>query len=190
MPILGITASSILKIPPSSYESISSITAAGGESSITLSSIPGTYKSLQIRFRAKDTYTGGTPQFSSASIQFNGVAGTNYADHSIVGTGSTVYTTSTTSTAAIGTVYGAVYGPATSTFGVGIIDILDYASTTKYKTVIGLNGGNYPGGDASFNVTLGSGLFMSTSAITSIRFPAVVTSFAAGSTFSLYGIKG
>ena len=190
MPILGIIASQNYTRITSSYESIQTYTATGGESTITLGSIPTTYTHLQIRFMSRDSYTGGSAEFANASIQFNSTAGTSYADHYLKGDGTSATAGGTTSTAAIGTVYGSTYGPTTSTFATGIIDILDYASTSKYKTVKGFTGANFNNTSTDFGVILGSGLFMSTSAITSIKFFPVVSGFSAGSTFALYGIKG
>ncbi len=179
-------------VPPitGSYESIASYTATGGESNITFSSFPSTYASLQIRYIAKDSYTSGTAAFSLASLQFNATGGTSYADHYLKGDGSSATVGGTSSTAAIATVYGSTYGPTTSTFATGIIDILDYASTSKYKTVRGFTGANFNNTSTDFGVILGSGLFMSTSAITSIKFLPAVSGFGAGTTFALYGIKG
>ena len=173
-----------------SFESIATLTASGGEANLTFNSIPSTYKHLQIRYIAKDAYTSGSALFSLASMQLNATGGTSYADHYLTGDGTSVNVGGNVSTAAIGTVYGSTYGPATNTYAAGIINIHDYASSTKNKTVRGMTGANFNNTDTAFGITLGSGLFMSTSAITSIKFLPAVTSFGAGSTFSLYGIKG
>jgi hypothetical protein len=73
-------------------------------------------------------------------------------------------------------------------FGTFIIDILDYANTSKYKTQRGLGGADLNGsGYISFN----SGNWRNTNAITSISLtPLYGSQFAQYSSFALYGIKG
>jgi hypothetical protein len=179
-------------VPPitGSYESIQTYTATGVESNITFSSIVGTYKHLQLRTLVKDAYILGSATSSLCSIQFNATGGTSYSDHYLKGDGSSATAGGTASTAAIATVFSSTYGPTTSTFAVSIIDIIDYASTTKYKTVRGVTGANFNTTGTDFQIVLGSGLFMSTSAITSIKLLPAISAFGAGSTFALYGIKG
>lgn len=191
MRILGVTASSILKVT-SSYESIQSYTATGGETAINFNSIPGTYVSLQIRGIAKDSYTTGTGEATDTTLTFNSDTGANYNYHQLKGDGTSATAPAPGSppTSNMAAVITTVYGSATSIFGVSIVDIHDYASTTKYKTVRGFSGGDLNSGTTKSNLRLGSGLWMSTSAITSIQIQAAIVGFAAGSTFALYGIKG
>jgi hypothetical protein len=75
-----------------------------------------------------------------------------------------------------------------SSFGAGVIDILDPFSTTKNKTLRGLGG--ITSSEAT-NIALRSGSWASTSAVTSITcLPFSADNWVAGSRFSLYGIKG
>jgi hypothetical protein len=53
-----------------------------------------------------------------------------------------------------------------------------------------LSGGNLNVTTDKSNVYLGSGIFLSTAAITEIRITAPVSGFAVGTTFALYGIRG
>ncbi len=188
--VLG-TLSSGVAAATGSYESIQSYTATGGETSINFNSIPSTYVSLQIRGIAKDSYTSGTGEATDTTLTFNNDTAQNYRNHQLRGNG-----TSATASAPANATYSMaaliteIYGTATNMFGVSIVDIHDYASTTKYKTVRGFSGGDLNSGTTTSNVRLGSGLWMSTSAITSIQIQAAVSGFAAGSTFALYGIKG
>jgi hypothetical protein len=74
-------------------------------------------------------------------------------------------------------------------FQPSIFSILDYTSTTKNKTIRGMLAQEYngPGG----NITLISGAFYNTDAITQIDIiPNTSAFFAANSQFALYGIKG
>jgi hypothetical protein len=160
----------------SSYESIATVTASGGETSFTFSSIPSTYKSLQIRginSNASDPVT---------LMRFNGDTGTNYAWHVLYGNGS--------AGAASGVSGNAMYFVYTSStagiFGSTVTDIIDYASTSKYKTLRALSGNDRNGaGDMTFY----SGLWQSTSAISSITILPASGNFRQYSTFALYGIK-
>ena len=83
--VLG-SLSSGVAASTTSYESIASYAPSSG-SSVTFSSIPSTYKHLQIRWMA---YSGVGVNLS---LQFNGDTGNNYADHWISGDGSTASAT-------------------------------------------------------------------------------------------------
>jgi len=190
-PILGIIASQdYVRIPPSSYESIATFTAAGGETSLTFSSIPATYASLQIRGISRDTAAFNYNQ--ELGVRFNSDTGSNYAWHRLIGSSAgSVSANGSASATSIATYYSGCCDNATaSVYGANIFDIHDYASTTKYKTVRYFSGVDTNTSSAEFGVTLGSGLWQSTSAVTSINIRSLYTAFKAGSTFALYGIKG
>jgi hypothetical protein len=168
-----------------SYQSINTVTAAGGETSLSLSSIPSTFTHLQIRGIARDTFTGTNVR--SLLMRFNSDTGTNYARHQLYGNGSaaTVGGADTTTFMNLWACAPAD-GMTASTYGAFLLDVLDYASTTKYKTMRGFTGADVNG---TGSVNLVSGLWMSTSALTSLTFIAEATAFKAGTTFALYGIK-
>jgi hypothetical protein len=183
MPILGVIASSYYNNPvavdngamfPLGMVQVGS----GGSSTISFTSIPSTYKHLQLRVMLFSTDVD--------LIRFNGDTGSNYAFHGLRGGGSSAsaYGNASTSSIQLGTnvpssaIYPQIY----------ILDILDYASTTKYKTIrnlLGFDTNNTSTGQIEFS----SGLWMNTSAITSLVF-----SNGAGhnqySSYALYGIKG
>jgi hypothetical protein len=181
MLILGIIASSITgNLVTTSYESIATVTVGGaGTSTFDFTSIPSTYKHLQLRIICKSS--GG----SQVSLRFNSDTASNYSEHQLVGDGSsaTAYGGANTSLAPQGQT-----ATTSNTFGAFIIDILDYGSTSKYKTVRGLNGADMNG---SGQIGLYSNLWRSTSAITDITVLADSgKSFDQYSSFALYGIKG
>ena len=188
MRILGVTASSILKVT-SSYESIASATGTGTSATITLSSIPATYKHLQIRTNIRNLTTGTS--FRTVLGILNGDTGTNYTRHGLVGDGSAVSNAGNASgsNTAFQILNAAADGSSTANvMGVAIIDILDYASTSKYKTIRMFTGVDFNG---SGRTALVSSLWLSTSAINSITFEDPVgNGFTTSSTFALYGIKG
>jgi hypothetical protein len=165
---------------PSSYESIASVTA----NDATFTSIPGTYASLQLRILAR-TGTGATDKLA---IRFNSIT-TGYVTHYLSGNGTAASSAqNTTSSAYI--IIDDIPGDTAlaSTYAGIIIDIHDYASTTKNKTVRIFNGNDKNG---SGTVQLTSGFCTNTAAITSLTITGYNGSLsgASGSVVALYGIK-
>ena len=77
-------------------------------------------------------------------------------------------------------------------FGASIIDIYDFASTTKTTTARSLFGRIGATNTASNKVGINSGMWNNTAAVTSISFglPTVgFVNYVAGSRFSLIGIR-
>ena len=163
---------------PSSFESIATVNGTGSSGTITFSSIPSTYKHLQIRCISNDGlgYT--------ITMNFNNDSGTNYAWHVLKGTGSGVVADGIGSVNSMRIVQ--ENGSISNNFAVYIIDILDYASTSKAKTARVFNGRDQNG---SGEVELRSGLWTSTDAINRVDI-SIGGNFINRSTFALYGIKG
>jgi hypothetical protein len=186
MPILGILASSRL-VSSNSYESISTVTVgSGGQATITFSSIPSTYKHLQVRMIAK---TDRALNRDSVLVTFNSDTTAKYTRHGIYGDGSSVATESTSAfTTSMVTYRASGNTSASNIFGAIILDFLDYSNTTTNKTMRTLGGVDLNGaGEINFY----SGMYASTAAINSISFvPGVGTNFLQYSQFALYGIKG
>lgn len=184
-PILGILASSRPRVS-NSYESIETITIpSGGSSSVTFSTIPSTYKHLQIRALFQCNTSG-----EQLMLRFNGDSSSaNYTLHQFGGDGSAAFSTGF----ATGSMTGArtaVRTQATSgsSFGGGVVDILDYTNTNKYKTVRSLGGADNNG---SGEILFRSALWLNTTSITSIN--CVVSNGGTMSQYThlaLYGIKG
>ena len=183
MRILGITGQKVL---PSSYESIATATASGGETSFSFNSIPGTYQHLQIRGLSRRNTTGS----HQVGVRFNGDTGTNYVNHYLRAVNNVgIQAVGTTGEDFIRCFSAASTSAGSNMFGVGIIDILDYASNTKNKTVRSFGG--YDDNNVTNNVLgLQSGLWLNTNTITSITIYFNADAVAVGSTFALYGIKG
>ena len=76
----------------------------------------------------------------------------------------------------------------TNDSAVSLITIYDYASTAKRKSVNYFAGSNNDSTSTIYRSVAGGGVWNSTSAITSIKLEGEQP-YAAGSTFSLYGIK-
>ncbi len=171
----------------SSYESIATYTvSSGGQADITFSSIPSTYKHLQVRYIARKS--GAANDTVGILLNFNSDSSSVYTQHTLQGDG-TVAAAGFTGTDKTNTLtYMAGGGMTASTFGAGVIDILDYADTNKFKTTRTLNGVSSNASSAIDYIFLVSGLWRSTSAITSITLTG--NNFAQYSHFALYGIKG
>ena len=165
------------------YESIATTTVGGGGSAtISFTSIPATYQHLQIRVMCQINI--GDADFG---IRFNSDTGSNYSKHQIYtyGSGAPLATGTSSTTSIPG---GSSYSNSSSLFGVAVIDILDYANTSKYKTARVLTGTDANGsGFLSFR----SGVWQNTNAVSTIDLIQTSgSSFSQYSSFALYGIKG
>ena len=166
-----------------SFESIATATGTGSSGTITFSSIVGTYKHLQVRWMGQ--VDGGTNGTYNTYIQLNSDSGNNYARHTLEGDGSSVTASGADSVTA--PQVGLATRNSDTALGVSIIDIHDYSSSTKNKTIRVFNGADRNGSGA---VQLQSGLWMSTSVVTNISIINFNGNFKTTSVFSLYGIKG
>lgn len=166
--------------PPvtNSYESIASYSITSGtQATITFSSIPSTYKHLQLR---GVIMTNGA---TNPTWQVNGdTTGANYRGHHLWGTGSVAAANDQS-----GTVY-FNYNPSSSYPSAFVMDWLDYANTSKNKTMRTIAGSDTNGGTAE--IALWSGLWMSTAAINEIKLLGSGADFRDGTHIALYGIKG
>jgi len=182
--ILGIIASSGgAAASTSSYESIASATGTGSSTTITFSSIPSTYASLQIRIIGRSDSAA-----SAGSITVyanNDTTATNYTRHRLSCDGATVTAFGAASTSTqLGRVTAA--SATANIMGVTIIDIIDYASSTKNKTFRSFSGHDQNG---SGDVWLTSGLWMNTAAINRIDL-VIGGNWTTQTSIALYGIKG
>lgn len=186
MPIIGIMASSASNANlTGDYESIATATVSGSATFVTFSSIPSTYKHLQIRITARSTTT--TYVQSALTFRANGDTGTNYSFHQVGGDGASTFGSGTANTSSITTVTSATANGSTSTFGAGIIDILDYTNTNKFKTIRCFSGLDLNGTPST--ISLRSGAWRNTAAITSITLTESNNNIAQYSSIALYGIK-
>jgi hypothetical protein len=168
--------------PSGDFQSIASVTVgSGGQSTITFSSIPSTYKHLQIRGLAIFSGTVG-----GGRIAFNGDnASGNYSAHSVYGSGTG--TASNSSTSQNFGAFNNASGTSSSAPNAMVLDILDYSNTDKHKTLRSSYGWDANG---TGYIELCSSCWRSTSAITSIDLSSSSSTFAQYSSFALYGIKG
>ena len=194
MPIIGTIASSYRAAPTATaaYESIASITITSGVTSLTFTSIPTTYKQLQIRARLipsdNNPYNwrmrwGNGSVDTGANYQFSGFAGD--------AGGTTTYTTTNSVFARF---IGFSQGTASTNQPYSqVMDIVDYASTDKIKMSIGIGGGDAAGTAGSGEAAMVVNYWNSTSAIDTIAiypyYGVTAKNFGVGSIVSIYGLK-
>jgi hypothetical protein len=191
MPILGTIASQVpANLPTGSYESIQTvIVPSGGTSTITFNSIPQTYKHLQLRSVARDASSGYDT--NSFKIVINNDTSSGYARQGIGGdTNNNTYSFREYSTGFGYTGGIARNGTMSNLFAASIVTFFDYSSTDKYKNFMSFSGATF-NGEGTGNVGAGSGIYVSTNAITSISFTSSQNAnFLQNSQFALYGMKG
>ena len=190
MPIVGqfgsLAGLGSLILPGGAMESIATVTVgSGGASSITFSDIPGGFQHLQIRAVTRDNRA--SVSINNIAARVNGDTGSNYADHTLLGDGASAVAAANSSISETYVGLSGASSAAASIFGASVVDILDYASTTKNKTIRSFHGVDANG---SGSVRLRSALWASTSAITSVLlYPSSSGSFVEHSTFALYGVR-
>lgn len=186
LPPLGFKSFAPAYVLEGNYYSIATVTVpSGGASTVTFAGVPQGYKHLQIRAIGKMTSTGGSGD-EPWPFRFNGDSSASYTSHMIYGIGSGSaygYANANNTTT---TFYGLPYSGSNIGWGALIMDVLDYSSNTKTKTVRALSGFDSNG---SGDILLGSSLYNKTDAITSISCTSAYGVFAEYSQFALYGVK-
>ena len=163
------------------YESIQTITVGtGGSTTVQFTSIPSTYKHLQVRgiMRLSEAATDNW-----ATVSGNGTA----IGHSLIGSGTAASAAANTGTNSAWFSDTVANSSTANVFSGFVLDILDYSNTSKYKTYRSLWGYDANG---SGYVGLSSNLDNSTTAISTLTF---ATRSGGGyrqySSFALYGVK-
>ena len=158
----------------STYTPIATTTLGSATSTVTFSSISGSYTDLVL--------IANTSRTSNSNMQLrvgNGSADTgfNYSYTFVAGDGSTAF-----SSRASGTNSTEVSYQNANTWGQTIINLQNYANTTTNKTFITRSG------QAGWGTIAYVGLWRSTSAINVVNVFSSAGNFDVGSTFTLYGI--
>ena len=173
-----------------SFESIATLNANGSNTTFEFSSIPSTYKHLQIRFShrgiAANVYN------TWFSMWLNGVStGGQYSQHDLISNSSTVsasYSLNINNIQAFSNP--GSDAPTSNDYGATIIDFPNYSNTNTFKTMRILNGTAIATSTTRLTMGLSSANYRSTSAISSITFFCNQGAFTNGTKICLYGIKG
>lgn len=157
------------------YEALSTTTLTSTQANITfdISSTPNqSYTDLIIICNVKATVN------ENNNVQFNNVtSGGSYSVTRLYGNGSTYSTNLSSNQNQM------QLGEMNTTGATDIIQIFNYSNTNVNKTVIST------GGQTGGFMKITTGLFRSTSAITSIKLFPGSGSYDSGSTFTIFGIK-
>lgn len=167
------------------FEHIQTIIGTGSSGSIEFSSIPQTYKHLELRVVTK--IVNGGSSINSNGMRLNGVAGGyDYRIQNFVaGNGELLYANPFDLSYILAGYSNNITGTPQG-FGVAMIQVSDYTATKKKQVMI-----DYTDGFQQRTGKVASNMFVETGAITSIQFfTASGGSFSSTSRFSLYGIKG
>lgn len=165
------------------FESIATVTLGSDTASVTFSDL-GAYQHLQLHVLARSTRTGATGDY--LVLRLNSDTGSNYAWHTLEGNGAS--TSATAGTSQTGMYLNRLGDSSNADYwGAMIINVLDFGSTTKTKTIRSFGGNDRNGAGI---VSLDSGLWNSTAAATSVTATLEGgRSFKTNSTFALYGLK-
>jgi hypothetical protein len=168
------------------YFPLGEFTLASAQSFVEFTNIPQTYTHLQIRILGRSDKT--TELNDAIALRLNNDSTSNYRSHSIQADGASVFAGSGAHTYSFLNYLAGDQGTA-NCFGTAIIDILDYRSTVKNKTLRGLGGNDRNGGGImDFTSSL---WFKTPEAVTSIQiYPQSFSTFKwkANSSFALYGV--
>ena len=163
-------------MPAPTYDLIEEKVLGSAQASVTFSSIPGTYKDLVLEVVGTTTNTNGT----YITLRFNSDSNSNYSETLLVGNGTSALSERDSNVAV------AFTGWQGNNVSVVNINIMSYANTNVYKTVL------TRGGSDNNRVTASVALWRSTAAITSIEAKSNngTNSFNSGCTFRLWGVSG
>jgi hypothetical protein len=156
------------------FSQIASTTLGSAASSVTFSSIAATYTDLVLVMSG--TSTSSAP---STLLQFNSDTASNYSYTYLTGNGTAASSGRASTQTSITVSYN---GAIASSPNSNIVQIMNYANTTTNKTVLSRANQTQYGTDAIV------GLWRSTAAINAITLTLTSSTYAAGSTFNLYGI--
>lgn len=158
---------------PATYEPIATTTLSSSATTVTFSSISGSYTDLRL-------VLVGTSDSGNVYIQFNNDTATNYSMTRLDGNGSSTVTVNQASLSEC-----RLYNMLTSTPSLHTLDIFSYAGSTNKTLFATTQADNNGSGSIRYYVQL----WKNTAAITSIKlFYYSGTGFNAGTTITLYGI--
>jgi len=168
------------------FELISTQTLSGTTAAVTFTSIPQTYKHLQVRFSAM---SGNSSEHLFVKVN---ASASGYYNHTLAGENNLTSVYAADNYSSMFMVASCARNNGSSIYSSGILDIVDYTSTIKnkqFKLFSGKTVSPLYSLAASASIQFVSSLYTSTSAVSSLEFTNL-GSFAAGTRFSLYGIKG
>ena len=172
----------------SSFDLLETTVLGTAAASITFSSLGSysDYKHLQIRLTGR--VASATTNSNNLGIQFNSDTTGVYTDHVLNGNATQVSSSANVGATRI-QIRDCLPGNSNSSgvFGAAVIDLLEFNSSLKNKTIRSLSGAY---SSTEQDVILTSGVRVNTNAITSITlFDVGSTNLVIGTRASIYGIK-
>lgn len=162
-------------MPTPTYTPLGAITLSSPASNVTFSNIPNTFRDLILVVHHR--FSAG----SETDVLFNLDNGNNYATVTMrAGAENATFSATYTSN---GIKPQNSVGGATASNDFFQVQIMDYAATDRHKTAL-MRSGNAA---ASYTQTHAT-RWLNTAAITSVRCNSPFATYAAGSTFTLYGV--
>lgn len=157
---------------PSTLTPIATTTLGSAQSSVTFSSITGSYTDLVLITNAKNASSE-----QSLGLRFNSDSATNYSATWMYGNGTSAVSSRESSNNQI-----PIVRSDASNYWIGIVNINNYSNSTTYKTIISR-------GNSGGLVISQVGLWRNTATITALEIFGFSQNIASGSTFTLYGVK-
>ena len=165
------------------FVKIASQTLTGTSSTVTFSNIPQGYTDLQLVINYAISNAAGT----DVRMQFNGDTGTNYSALLMSGKNAQAPSNDSARRSNVNYIqFNNWVGPINTYTNYAVVNVMSYSNSTFYKTAIH-RGGQFQG--SYHEVITQTALYRSTAPITSIAFYTTSYAFAAGATFTIYGIK-
>ena len=161
---------------PATFDSIATTTLGSAASSITFSSIPGTYTDLRVVL-VIPSVSGAT----DVIMQLNSDTGSNYSRTNLTGNGSSTASGQLTNQSSLRLSYG---GPSTTLPNMTTVDFFSYSGSTNKTCLITTS----DDANGSGFIMRAVGLWRSTSAISTIKLECNLANFNSGTTATLYGI--
>lgn len=162
------------------YVALANVTLASSTPSITISSIPQSYRDLVLVMQIRTTRSAAS---DGGFVRANGDSGSNYTRTGMYGTGSSTGAFAGTESGFYLSITGA--SATSGIFDINVLQIMDYSATDKHKTALLRESENQV-----VTVLAEAQRWANTSAITSLTIvPQVGPSLNSGTTISLYGVR-
>lgn len=155
---------------------LATTTLASSSATVVFSSISQSYRDLRLVVN----WTGSAQTASNQYVQANGDTGANYPVVEMYGDGSGTGSNAFTSN---GLYLQYLSSSVTNGLKTATMDIMDYSVTDKHKTALSR------ASNSNGTVDARACRWANTAAITSLTVVCTGTTFAAGSTFSLFGVS-
>jgi hypothetical protein len=172
------------------YEPIATTTLTSDQSTVTFSTISGSYTDLVLVCAAKSA-SGASSDDVRIYLRFNSDSGNNYSTTYLNGDGTTAASFRDSNRAQVDNIAN-ISTNGSSELALFTYSINNYSSASVFKSVIQRGGNNFNASTILRQTGVAVSLWRNTNAITSILILGgsgnSSVGFASGSTFTLYGI--